>query len=797
MEPTQFGKYALLEHMGKGGVASVYRGSDNEDGSIVAVKVFESGPERPPEMSRKLRDREVRMLVSVRHPNIVKFRDAGQVDESYYYAMEFVENSLLKRMRSESRLSLVDKVLILRQTASALAAIHHKGIVHRDIKPGNILLDQDPSGAIHVKLTDLGIAKNVSETDIVREQMPTRVPGTLKYLSPEQIRLQAVDGRSDVFSLGVVAYEMLTGVPPFKAETTEEYLAANSHHQQMPAHRLTGDVPPFLGEMVERMLAKDREERYDSDTLSRDLELVQQHLVSGAPMVERTNAVSMFYVQPEEQLEAGGPAPRHVLAPASWALAFAIVLLGVILSAALWPGRGLPEASPRPPEPDEALTPAEALREAEAAAGAGRQWQALMLLRSVPAEGLSAGERSRLQILSGNAQEAAAEESYAAGSGMLAEGRAAEAAVVLAEMQDLFPLAERTRELADAVGRRQAPSPSDSQWQDALRSTYGLVNRGQYAEALEARRKLLANVAADPDKARTVSRTIGDLLDHWARRLSDTTPNADALERFFTAAQAQQDVAPGKPSPAQAAALRLKLANAYRDSDRSDLALQQYGLAISQGAPTVAAEAKQARDELEDLLASRPYEAADFAQQLARNGFEGGLWRELTDAGGSQRVSDGVLRLDASAGQGKAVVYRESARPVRNLGFTASVQVKVTDDLLRQPGSAQAGIAVVGMKGSICELAFDGASYVVSLGDKAGQVSAASSVRKAVGDEAQTWHALALRYDYNTGQLAAMLDDEVLRSYPMDLSDFRLRAFVTAAARSSAAADFKGITCRP
>jgi serine/threonine protein kinase len=150
--------------MGKGGMATVYRAADNSDGTIVAIKIFQTSPERSADLSRKLRDREVRMLVSVQHPNIVKYRTSGEVGDNFFYAMEFVENSLLKRMRSGSDFDLVDKVLILRQTAEALGAIHHQGIVHRDVKPGNILLDQDPNGAIHVKLTDLGIAKNVSET---------------------------------------------------------------------------------------------------------------------------------------------------------------------------------------------------------------------------------------------------------------------------------------------------------------------------------------------------------------------------------------------------------------------------------------------------------------------------------------------------------------------------------------------------------------------------------------------------------------------------------------------------------
>ncbi|MHC4789218.1 MAG: serine/threonine protein kinase [Planctomycetota bacterium] len=275
MAPKQFGKYTLLEHMGKGGVGSVFRASDGQDGSIVAVKIFVSDEERPPEMSRKLRDREVRMLLSVQHPNIVKYRESGQVDADYYYAMEFVENSLLKRMRSGEEFDLADKVLILRQTTSALAAVHRQGIVHRDVKPGNILLDQDLSGAVHVKLTDLGIAKNVRETDIVREQMPTRVPGTAKYLSPEQVRLEAVDGRADIFGLGVLAYELLSGKPPFTADNPDAYLAANREQDQRALCQVNPEVPRYLSDVVDRMLVKDREERYDSDTLLRDLELIQ------------------------------------------------------------------------------------------------------------------------------------------------------------------------------------------------------------------------------------------------------------------------------------------------------------------------------------------------------------------------------------------------------------------------------------------------------------------------------------------------------------------------------------------
>ena len=228
MKPKLFGKYTLLNHMGRGGVASVYKALNQETGEIAAIKIFEPTPDIPGERMEKLMDREMRMLLGIQHPNVVRFYEAGHVGDQCYYAMEFVENSLLNRARAPGDLSLLDKVRILRQTANALQAIHHQGIVHRDIKPGNILLDEDAGNLLHVKVTDMGIAKNVSETDIVPTEDGRRIPGTPKYLSPEQIRLKPVDGRSDIFSLGVLAFELLTGRAPFKAASSQEYLQARS-----------------------------------------------------------------------------------------------------------------------------------------------------------------------------------------------------------------------------------------------------------------------------------------------------------------------------------------------------------------------------------------------------------------------------------------------------------------------------------------------------------------------------------------------------------------------------------------
>jgi len=797
MENRRLGRYTLLEHLGRGGMAVVYRATDNETGSIVAVKIFQSGPERPPEMSARLRDREVRMLMSVQHPNIVKFRDAGQEGDDYFFAMEFVENSLLKCMRRGAPFELVDTVLILRQTVSALAAIHHQGIVHRDIKPGNILLDQNPNSTAHAKLTDLGIAKNVSETDIVREQMPTRVPGTPKYLSPEQIRLQAVDGRADIFSLGVVAYELLTGTTPFKADSTEAYLKANVEQAHLPVLEVDGSVPKYLSDMVDRMLAKDREERYDSDTLARDLELVQQHLISEAPMVERTNPASMFYEPPARTgRRFVAAARRPAIAPVSWALALALALVGLVTSLALWPGDErlpAPAGGATPPTPDAAAR----LRQAEEALADGQHWRAMSSLRALEADDLPAEMQDRARRLAEQAQEVVAEPYRAATAGLLARGRSDEAEIALRRMEDFVPSARATAVLAAAVRRRRAAPLEQDGWQAALRETHALVRSRHYTEALEARRALFAAAGEDAARVRAVRRAVGDLFDHWAHYLLGIYPDADGVEKFFATLAQSSDILTGGPSAAVLGELHIKLARIYRDKGMHEQALAQYEAVALGGPPDLAAEAGQARDELRRWLASRPHEAEAFARELAQNGFGSSVWAARDEGGATQRVADGVLVLDAPAGAPNPSARRETARTVRNLGFACSVEFRPSPALLARPGTARLGIAAISDGQDAFELAFDGRSYAATVRRGASQSAAGGALCEPVGDEDRSWHVLGLAYDYDTGQLTALLDGRELRRYTVNLSDIRLRVFLEAGGGAGARASFRSVSFQP
>jgi serine/threonine protein kinase len=790
MEVRRFGKYQLLDHMGRGGVANVYRACNSEDGSIVAVKVFSPDQDRPPETTRKLRDREVRMLVSVQHPNVVRFHEAGELGDECYYAMEFVEDSLLKRMREGNAFDLVDKVLILRQTASALAAIHHQGIVHRDIKPGNILLDQDPDGRLHVKLTDLGIAKNVSETDVAREPMDTRVPGTLKYLSPEQIKLQAVDGRSDVFSLGVVAYELFTDSPPFTAETTEEYLAANREQFQVPAHEMNQEIPAYLGGMIEKMLAKDREDRYDSDTLLRDLELVLQHVVRGAPMVERTNPASMFYVPPEERpLE-----PAYKVAPVSWALALAIALVGLLFSVAFWPSVGTAQTSapPLPPPGTEAL-----LQRAEEASRAGRHWQVLDVALALDSRELTPGQRARLAKASARARQALAERSLSTGETMLGQGRIEEAEIVLQSMRELLPGAAPTRQLEAAVEERRQPAARTTEWQAILRETNALMRRGRHREALEVRRELVASAPAGSARRAEARRALGELFDHWAEHLLRERGAAEEIESYLALAASERDLPSGMPSGERLGRLRLKLGGLHRDAGHYEAALAQYELALEDAGGELREEARSQRENLRRYLAERPLEMAELSAALKRAGFKWRLWEELNAAGGSQRVTDGALRLHVAARGDSGRAERETMQPVRNRGFGAAVELKAGPGLLARPGDARAGLRVADLDGRVFSIHFDGGAYGMSRGHPSSPGSSTIKLRDPLGDESAAGHVLGLRYEFNTGYILALIDGEELDRYQMALGDFRLGVFLEAQAGVAASAEFRDISCTP
>ncbi len=748
MESREFGNYTLLEQVGKGGMGRVFRASDNRTGRIVALKTFESDEDRSPEMSRKLRDREVRMLISVQHPNVVKYFESGHVEDDFYYVMEFVEDSLLFWLRSGKELSLVDKVHLLRQTASALAAVHHQGIVHRDVKPGNILLDQDPNGAIHVKLTDLGIAKNVREADIVREQTHRRVPGTPRYLSPEQIKMRPLDGRSDVFGLGIVAYELFSGEKPFHAEESRGYLKANVRQEPRPLAEFDGALPGFLGDIVSRMLAKDREERYDSEALARDLELAHQHLVSGAPMVETTNPASLFYEPPAPE-EEQQPATLEAIAPAAWGVAAGIVVMAVVAVALLWPrpaaGTPLPSEAPQ------------LLEHAEEAAEAGRRWQAVALLNRATGQELGPDQQHRRDELLSAVQQSLAVPAEKRTRRMLEEGRFEEAQAMVEFVERRFPLSPITERMKATLEEQRPEPPAEGGAKRMLRPITELVAQGRYAEALHRTTEMLQVREPEADQAARLRASRREIAEKWANHLLRNTPRSKELETFFAEVD-DSDL----PDGGLLDRLRLHLAETYRVEGSYREALRWYAAVARRGGPEIERRARAEAEELRDRLSTEPMHPDRLAGELGEKGFQSAVW----DSAGEMPQNTEAMRL--SCRQGETVRWR-TVQPVRNRGFVLEVEMKAGAKLVGDPGRARAGIAVRDGRGTAAEISFDGEGGRLLLRRPGTDEAEVRELRPA-GSEG--WQRLSLHYSFEEGRLTASLDGEETEIPNLELSDF-------------------------
>jgi len=280
------GHYKILEKVGEGGMGVLYRALDTHLDRPVAIKVLHPEMVGDPERKRRF-VLEAKAASALNHPNIVTIYDIDCIGGVNFIAMEFIDGVQLSR-RIESGLARQETLTCARQIASALAAAHAAGIVHRDVKPANIMVT--PAG--QVKVLDFGIAK-LTEAAVVNENDATltsggqtregSVIGTVAYMSPEQAEGKAVDARSDVFSLGVVLYEMLGGRRPFQGDSTLALLTAILHQPPAPLQ-----LPPALEAVLGRCLEKDRQQRYPSAAeLGEDLAAVQSRLAT-PPLLRRS-----------------------------------------------------------------------------------------------------------------------------------------------------------------------------------------------------------------------------------------------------------------------------------------------------------------------------------------------------------------------------------------------------------------------------------------------------------------------------------------------------------------------------
>ncbi len=278
---SQLGRYEVIGELGQGAMGIVYKAKDPLIDRIVAIKTINLNQALEEKEEYEARFyQEAKAAGRLSHPNIVTIYDVGKSGDVAYIAMEFLQGRELREALNETPLPPLDQVLdIVVQVAQGLAYAHEHGIVHRDVKPSNVMVVRDG----HVKITDFGIARMASAS--VRTQTGM-VLGSPKYMSPEQVMGKATDQRSDIFSLGVMLYEMLTGQVAFNGENVNAIMYQILNTVPPPPSTLNPAVPDMLNFIVAKALAKSLDERYnDAGELANDLRACRDTVPrSGAPV---------------------------------------------------------------------------------------------------------------------------------------------------------------------------------------------------------------------------------------------------------------------------------------------------------------------------------------------------------------------------------------------------------------------------------------------------------------------------------------------------------------------------------
>ncbi|HEY1895164.1 MAG TPA: protein kinase [Terracidiphilus sp.] len=299
LEGRQVGRYRVLSHLGAGGIGEVWLARDTELSREVALKFLSPELAGDSDQTRRFR-REARAASSLNHPNLVTIFDIGEFEGQQFIAQEYVPGKTVREVLAGGPFSTETAAQVAAQIAGGLQAAHAAGVIHRDIKPENIMIR--PDGV--VKVLDFGIARLLEDAKAGNQKPSTGltragiIVGTARYMSPEQARGLPVDGRSDLFSLGVVLYEMVTGAAPFSGATPSDILAAILTHEPAPLSRSSRNVPSEFDRVIRRCLAKDPAARYPSaQALEQDLRrMAVQPKASRSNVVPLTIAASLVVV---------------------------------------------------------------------------------------------------------------------------------------------------------------------------------------------------------------------------------------------------------------------------------------------------------------------------------------------------------------------------------------------------------------------------------------------------------------------------------------------------------------------
>ncbi|MFP4147903.1 MAG: protein kinase domain-containing protein [Nitriliruptoraceae bacterium] len=260
-------RYALREPIASGGAAIVWRAYDENLSRTVAIKLLHPHHANDPTVVERF-EREARAAAQLNHPNAVRIYDTGREDDLVYLVMEHVDGpSLREVVRTQGQLDPVVVAAVGEQVAAALGEAHGHGLVHRDIKPANILIAADGT----VKVTDFGIAKALSSADATLTT-PGTVVGTAAYVAPEQLEDAEIDARADIYALGIVLHECLTGRPAYNADTATATAALRLTREPIPPRQLRADVPRALDDVIVRATRRDRADRFsDGDAMAASL----------------------------------------------------------------------------------------------------------------------------------------------------------------------------------------------------------------------------------------------------------------------------------------------------------------------------------------------------------------------------------------------------------------------------------------------------------------------------------------------------------------------------------------------
>jgi serine/threonine-protein kinase len=364
---TTLNEYTIENKIGEGGMGSVFSAVHPLIGKRAAVKVLKKELCEDPITLERFID-EARVVNQIGHPNIVDVFAFGTLpDGRSYFIMEWLKGETLReRIERSGRLNYIEAAGVLKALARALEAAHEKDIIHRDLKPDNVFLIEDRGDVPRVKLLDFGIAKLVRQDQSVSRTATGAMIGTPQYVAPEQAKGHAIDARVDIYSLGCVAFELVTGRPPFVADNAMEMVA--KHLMEPPPHpsQFGDGIPKELDELIVSMLSKDREERPTLTEITGTLDTLQKTPAPrrvGTELGKRDSAISLSVTRPVDVVDLVAQEHRRRKRRSVLA-AIGLVLGGVatgaiafmVVSSLRTPSeQSAPAATPPPTEP--AVTP--------------------------------------------------------------------------------------------------------------------------------------------------------------------------------------------------------------------------------------------------------------------------------------------------------------------------------------------------------------------------------------------------------------------------------------------------------